>query len=260
MKEALNKLELLFEQGRLSRRAFLRRATALGLAATLSPVLMPRQTYADTPKRGGRLRMGLNGGATSDTMDPGIQLAMMPQTLVYGTLANSLVEIDGNGQPVPELAESWEASADAKKWIFKLRKGVEFHNGKSMDADDVIYSLNWHRKEGTKSAAKPLVESIVSMKKEDAYTLVFEMAQGNADFPYTLSDYHLVVGPKDTDLASGVFTGAYVIKDFEPGVRAFCTRNPNYFKSDRAWFDESKSWASMTSMPAPMPLRPVRST
>jgi peptide/nickel transport system substrate-binding protein len=238
MKEALKKLELLFEQGRLSRRAFLRRATALGLAATLSPVLMPRQTYADTPKRGGRLRMGLNGGATSDTLDPGIQLAMMPQTLVYGTLANSLVEIDGNGQPVPELAESWEASADAKKWIFKLRKGVEFHNGKSMDADDVIYSLNWHRKEGTKSAAKPLVESIVSMKKEDAYTLVFEMAQGNADFPYTLSDYHLVVGPKDTDLASGVFTGAYVIKDFEPGVRAFCTRNPNYFKSDRAWFDE----------------------
>jgi peptide/nickel transport system substrate-binding protein len=67
MKEALNKLELLFEQGRLSRRAFLRRAAALGLAATLSPVLMPRQTYADTPKRGGRLRMGLNGGATSDT-------------------------------------------------------------------------------------------------------------------------------------------------------------------------------------------------
>jgi peptide/nickel transport system substrate-binding protein len=78
---------------------------------------------------------------------------------------------------VPELAESWEATPDAKKWIFKLRKGVEFHDGKSMDADDVIYSLNWHRKEGTKSAAKPLVESIVSMKKEDKYTLVFEMAQ-----------------------------------------------------------------------------------
>ena len=208
MKEALKKLEGLFEQGRLSRRAFIKSAAALGVTATLSPALMPFRAHADTPKRGGRLRLGLSGGATSDTLDPGIQLAMMPQTLVYGASGNSLVEIDADGQPVPELAESWESTPDAKKWIFKLRKGVEFHNGKSMDADDVIYSLNWHRKEGTKSAAKTLVESIVSMKKEDKYTIAFEMKSGNADFPYTLSDYHLVVGPKDTDLSKGVFTGA----------------------------------------------------
>jgi peptide/nickel transport system substrate-binding protein len=234
----LKKLERMLIHGKISRREFIAYASAVGLSVAISPALLPANARAAAPQRGGRLRMGLNGGATSDTLDPGIQLAMMPQTLVYGTLANSLVEIDADGQPQPELAESWEASADAKKWVFKLRKGVEFHNGKSMDADDVIYSLNWHRKEGTKSAAKPLVESIVSVKKEDSYTLVFEMEGGNADFPYTLSDYHLVVGPKDTDLAKGVFTGAYVIKDFEPGVRAFCTRNPNYFKSDRGWFDE----------------------
>jgi len=234
----LQKLEQMLSEGKITRREFIAYASAVGLSVAMSPVLLPTKARADAPKRGGRLRMGLNGGATSDTLDPGIQLAMMPQTLVYGTLANSLVEIDGSGQPQPELAESWEASADAKKWVFKLRKGVEFHNGKSMDADDVIYSLNWHRKEGTKSAAKPLVEAIVSMKKEDKHTLSFEMESGNADFPFTLSDYHLVIGPKDSDLAKGVFTGAYVIKDFEPGVRAFCTRNPNYFKSDRGWFDE----------------------
>lgn len=234
----LKKLEGLLTEGKISRRNFIAYASAVGLCAAISPALMPTPAKAAGPKRGGRLRLGLNGGATSDTLDPGIQLAMMPQTLVYGTLANSLVEIDANRQPVPELAESWESTPDAKKWIFKLRKGVEFHNGKTMDADDVIYSLNWHRKEDTKSAAKPLVESIVSMKKENKYTLVFEMESGNADFPYTLSDYHLVIGPKDTDLAKGVFTGAYVIKDFEPGVRAFCTRNANYFKSDRGWFDE----------------------
>ncbi len=234
----LKELERLLTEGKLSRREFIAYASAIGLTVAASPLLVPTKVHADTPKRGGRLRLGLNGGATSDTLDPGIQLAMMPQTLVYGTLANSLVEIDADGQPVPELAESWEASADAKRWTFKLRKGVEFHNGKTMNADDVIYSLNWHRKAGTKSAAKPLVEAIVSMKKEDNYTLTFEMAQGNADFPYTLSDYHLVIGPADTDLTTGVFTGAYIIKDFEPGVRAFCTRNPNYFKSDRAWFDE----------------------
>ncbi|MEJ2638093.1 MAG: ABC transporter substrate-binding protein [Desulfosarcinaceae bacterium] len=231
-------LEKMLRSGKLSRREFIARMSALGLAAAVSPTLFGSTAHAAGPRRGGRLRLGLNGGATSDTLDPGIQLAMMPQTLVYGTLANSLVEIDADGQPVPELAESWESTPDAKKWIFKLRKGVEFHNGKTMDADDVIYSINWHRKEGTKSAAKALVEDIVSMKKEDKYSLAFELTSGNADFPFTMSDYHLVVGPKDTDLANGVFTGGYMIKNFEPGVRAFCTRNPNYFKSDRAWFDE----------------------
>lgn len=234
----LKHLEQLLTAGKISRREFIAYASAVGLTAAISPALLPAKAQAATPKRGGRLRLGLNGGATSDTLDPGIQLAMMPQTLVCGTLGNSLVEIDADGKPVPELAESWESTPDAKTWIFKLRKGVEFHDGKSMDADDVIYSLNWHRKEGTKSAAKPLVESIVSMKKEDKYTIVFEMASGNADFPYTLSDYHMVIGPADTDLTKGVFTGGYVLQDFEPGVRAFCTRHPNYFKSDRAWFDE----------------------
>lgn len=231
-------LERMFKAGKISRREFIALASALGVSAALSSGVFPNIAQASEPKKGGRLRMGLNGGATSDNLDPGIQLAMMPQVLVYGTLANSLVEIDANGQPVPELAESWESSPDAKKWIFKLRKGVEFHNSKTMDADDVIYSLNWHRKEGTKSAAKALVEPIKSMSKEDKYTIVFELTDGNADFPYALSDYHLVIGPKDTDLAKGVFTGGYVLKDFEPGVRALATRNPNYFKSDRAWFDE----------------------
>ena len=231
-------LEWMLKAGKISRREFIAYASALGVSVTLPTGFFPDIAQAAEPKKGGRLRLGLNGGATSDNLDPGIQLAMMPQTLVYGTLANSLVEIDADGQPVPELAESWESTPDAKKWIFKLRKGVEFHDGKTMDADDVIYSLNWHRKEGTKSAAKTLVEPIVNMTKENKYTLVFEMKDGNADFPYTLSDYHLVIGPKDTDLAQGVFTGGYILKDFEPGVRAFATRNPNYFKSDRAWFDE----------------------
>ena len=234
----LKKLERMLSEGSISRREFIACVSAAGLTAVISPALLPVKAKAATPQRGGRLRLGLNGGATSDTLDPGIQLAMMPQVLVYGTLANSLVEIDANGQPLPELAESWESTTDAKKWVFKLRRGVEFHNGKSMDADDVIYSMNWHLKEGTKSAAKALVEAIVSMKKEGQYTLSFELDSGNADFPYTLSDYHLVVGPKDTDLAKGIFTGAYVLQSFEPGVRALCTRNPNYFKSDRAWFDE----------------------
>ncbi len=238
MDETLKKLNWLLSQGQLSRRTFLQSAAALGISASIASTLMPSNALADTPKKGGRFRIGSTGASASNNLDPAIQLAVMTEVLVFGTLGNTLVEIDADGNPIPELAESWESSPDAKKWIFKLRQGVEFHNAKTMEADDVIYSLNWHRKEGTKSAARALVEAIVDIKKEDKYTLAFELKSGNADFPYTLSDYHLVIGPNETDLAKGVFTGGYILKDYNPGVRALATRNPNYFKSDRAWFDE----------------------
>lgn len=237
MNQDLRKLEWLLSKGRINRRTFLQSVAALGLSATIPSILMPGTASAATPQKGGRFRLGVSGASTTNTLDPAIQLAVMTETIVYGSLGNGLVEIDADGNTVPELAESWEASADAKKWMFKLRKGVEFHNGKTMTADDVIYSLNWHRKEGTKSAAKALVEAITEIKK-DGDTVIFELENGNADFPFTLSDYHLIIGPADTDLAKGVFTGAYVLKDYNPGVRALATRNPNYFKSDRGWFDE----------------------
>ncbi len=238
MQDAMKHLERLAKQGKLNRRAFLKASAALGISASLGPMLMPGRAHASTPNRGGRLRIGLSGGSTTDVLDPGQITDVMMQVLVYGTLGNSLVEIDVDGQPAPELAESWESTPDARVWTFKLRKGVEFHNGKTMDADDVIYSIDHHRKADSKSSAKAIVKAIKNIKKDGKDTVIFELESANADFPFIMSDYHLVIGPKDVDFNKGIFTGGYKIETFEPGVRAFATRNANYFKSDRAWFDE----------------------
>src|SRR5438445_651951 len=78
----------------------------------------------------------------------------------------SLTEVKEDGQLVGEVAESWEATPDAKKWVFKLRKGIEFHNGKSLTADDVIASINFHRGEQSKSGGKVLVEAISEIKSD----------------------------------------------------------------------------------------------
>lgn len=239
----LKELERLFASGKISRREFMGRAAALGLALAVGPALVPSPAKAAEPKRGGRLRMGLSGGSTTDSLDPAAITDIVMQCVLYGQVGNSLVEIDHENQAVPELAESWEASPDAKKWVFKLRRGVEFHNGKTMDADDVIHSINHHRGEDTKSAAKAIVESIEDIRKDGQDTVVFTLTGGNADFPYIMSDYHLIIAPKESDFRDGVFSGAYVLKDFEPGVRAFATRNPNYFKEDRGWFDEIETMA-----------------
>ncbi len=231
-------LESKLKDGSLSRREFITRMSALGLVVAASPSIFSTDAWAQAPKRGGRLRLGLSGGSTTDVLDPALITDIGTRVLIFGTLGNNLVEIDHENKAVPELAESWESTPDAKIWVFKLRKGIEFHNGKTFDADDVIYSMNHHRGEGSKSGGKGLLKAVSKIKKEDKYAVSFELESGNADFPYLLSDYHFVICPKDGDFKSGIHTGAYVLKNFEPGVRAFGTRNPNYFKSDRGWFDE----------------------
>jgi peptide/nickel transport system substrate-binding protein len=153
-----------------------------------------------------------------------------------------LTEVTASGELVGELAESWEASSDAKTWTFNLRKGVTFHNGKSFGADDVIASLNMHTEEGAKSAAKPIVAAITTMKKMNDHQIQFTLAAGNADFPFLLSDYHILMYPAgmiDEAIAKGIGTGLYKVVSFDPGVRCVLTRVDSHYKDGRAgWFDE----------------------
>ena len=160
----------------------------------------------------------------------------------HGTVFDCLTEVTASGELVGELAESWEASSDAKTWTFNLRKGVTFHNGKSFGADDVIASLNMHTEEGAKSAAKPIVAAITDMKKMSDHQIQFTLAAGNADFPFLLSDYHILMYPAgmiDEAIAKGIGTGLYRVVSFDPGVRCVLTRVDSHYKDGRAgWFDE----------------------
>jgi peptide/nickel transport system substrate-binding protein len=219
----LRELEKLFTEGKITRREFMARVSALGLAAAVSPALLASTAEAAKPKRGGRVILGAAGGSTTDSMDPGTLAHTMPQT-VSQCIRSQLVEVDYKGEAVPDLAKSWEASKDAATWIFKLRKGVEFHNGKTMTAEDVVYSFNEHRGPDTKSAAKGVAEPITDIKADGKYTVIFTLKEGNADFPYIASDYHIAIIPKGTkgeEYEKGVGTGPFILKAWEPGVRFF---------------------------------------
>ena len=236
----LKVLERLLTEGKITRREFLARVSALGLMAAVSPALLTKSANASTPKKGGRLRLGLGGGSTTDSLDPGTITDAMAR-IVNWQLRNNLVEVDHQGNPLPELAESWDSSTDAGKWTFKLRKDVEFHNGKTLDAEDVAYTINHHRGKDSKSAAKSIVAPIKDITIDGKHTISFTLEQGNADFPFILSDYHLPIfpsGTKGAEFDKGIGTGGYVLQEWEPGYRAFAKRNPNYWKEGRAHFDE----------------------
>ena len=160
------KLTRMFNQGQISRREFLAQMSAIGASAALPSVLLNTPAYAMTPKAGGRLKIGLSGGSTTDTLDPAIFTNIMPFIISF-QVRNCLIEIDQKSQLVPELAESWEPTPDATKWTFKLRKGVEFHNGKTMDAEDVAFSINHHRAENSKSPIKGLLSLIKEVNTDE---------------------------------------------------------------------------------------------
>lgn len=219
----------------MDRRQFLKTSAIAGAAASL-PLGGAAQAQ---PSRGGHMRYGKAHGQTTDTLDPGLWENGFTTALSYGVHGH-LTEVAADGSLTGDLAESWEASADASQWRFKLRSGVEFHNGKSLTAEDVVDSINHHRKEGTTSAAATIVAPITDIRAEGD-TVVIDLEGGNADFPFILHDYHLAICPSDgagnIDWQSGIGCGAYKIDRFEPGVVGAFTRHDNHWANDRAWFD-----------------------
>lgn len=230
-----------FESGKITRREFIAGAVAMGVSMTVASAFL-NKAEAATPKQGGRLRVGLTGGATTDTLDPGQILDLYMLHLQFGQLRNGLTEVASNGELIPELAESWDASPDAKTWNFKLRKGVEFSNGKSFTSEDAVASLNHHLGEDSKSAAKGILSGVVSVKADGKHGVTVELSGGDADFPFLMTDYHLNMCPANSDGSidwqSGIGTGGYVLQEHDPGVRSVTKRNPNYWKEGAAHFDE----------------------
>lgn len=224
--------------GRLGRREFLGRATAFGLTLPAATTLLSASLMAQTPQRGGHLKCGLQGGASTDVLDPA-KCTSQVCFMVGRNWGDTLVESHPTtGEPVPALAESWSASPDAKVWTFKIRKGVQFHNGKELTVDDVVATLKRHSDENSQSGALGIMNSI-SEVKADGGDLVVSLPEGNADLPLLLSDYHLVIQPNGgvDDPNAGIGTGPYKVASFEPGVRATFERNTNDWRSDRGYVD-----------------------
>jgi peptide/nickel transport system substrate-binding protein len=220
----------------MTRRGLLKSGMAMTAAGLILPAGMA-MAQAE-PKKGGVFRAGIGHGSSTDGYDPGLWDQLYVQTFAAAR-HNYLVEIGADGALVPEIAESWE-SADGMTWVFKIREGVSFHSGKAVTPDDVLASLNHHRGEGSTSAAKPFFDAVTDITI-DGQNVVVTLNAANADLPFLMSDYHLPIMPGadgKIDPTSTDGCGGYVVESYEPGVQATLNRNPNYWKSDRAHFDQ----------------------
>lgn len=224
----------------LARRQFLGAAAAVGITAGAGS-LFGSSVAAQTPQRGGRLVLGLGGGATTDTLDPALASGSA-MFVVNQTWGDTLVESHpGTGEPLPNLAEGWEASSDATEWTFRLRQGVRFHDGTEMTVADAVETLRRHADAASQSGALGLLGSFTGIEDRGG-DLVITLDAGNADLPLILTDYHLMIQPGGGREApsAAIGTGPYTLTQFQAGVRAEFAKNMDDWRDDRGHVDSAE--------------------
>ena len=131
-----------------------------GMQATLAGGLsaLAATAHAQTPRKGGRIRVAGTSSGVNDTLDPAKQANGTDYARGF-MFYNGLTYLDGNLAAQPQLAEEF-TTKDAKTWVFKLRKGVSFHDGKPLTPADVVFSMMRHKDPATASKAKVLADQI----------------------------------------------------------------------------------------------------
>ena len=228
-------LEQAYKEGTISRREFLQKSALIGATVAVPGAMMAGAAKAEM-KRGGVLRLGMGGGHTIDSLDPG-QHEDSVAICIEHQMRSYLTEVSPTGELIGEVATSWESKPGATDWTFELRNDIEFHDGQKLTANDVIYSINHHIREGSTSAVAGQMGKIAEMKADGDHVLHIKLSEGNADFPWLVSDYHVSIFPENGGWEAGVGSGPFSLANYEPGVRAELKRNDNYFKEGRPYFD-----------------------
>ena len=233
----VKKFQQMYRDGQVNRREFLAAMGALGLSATAAGGLLTSAgALAATPKKGGLAKYANNLHGPDDQMDPIVFTSGIDYTRGIATY-NGLIQFGDNMTLHPELAEEWSPNSNATEFTFKIRKGVEFHDGSPLTADDVVWSMNRHLGEDSPSVAKALFGTVKEWQKVDSHTVKAVLTSPDSDLPAKLGEKQAKVVKKDTvDFRQGNGTGPFLLESFEPGVRSTHSRNPNYWR-DGANFD-----------------------
>jgi peptide/nickel transport system substrate-binding protein len=248
--------------GRLSRRAFVQRLTAVGLTAPMATQLLAlggvamaqsRPVYKPTKRGGGGLlRVLWWQGPT--LLNPHFAVGTKDQDgsrLFYEPLAGW--DAEGNLRPILAEAipgrEDGTLAADGKSVTWKLKKGVNWHDGKPFTADDVVFTWAYSRDPATATLTSASYRDI-TVEKIDSHTVVVKFQQPT---PFWADAFcaaagciipkHLFadfIGAKSRDAPTNlkpVGTGPYMYKDFKPGDMVQGVINPNYHQDNKPYFD-----------------------
>ena len=256
-------------KGEVDRREFLRTATLLGVSATAAytfagrvtgEALVPR-AMAQTPKRGGTLRLAMQ---VQEMSDPAIY-DWVEKSNISRHMIEYLTITGADNVTRPYLAESWKPSDDLKTWTFKLRRGVKFANGQEMTADDVVFNVTRWLDPATGSSILGLLDSMLSevdgkdkdgkpvklkrmtegaVEKVDDYTVKLHLNSPELSIPEKMYHYPAGIvqrtfvddGANVTKVPTG--TGPYELVEYTIGEKAVLRRRKTPYWGDQPYLDE----------------------
>jgi peptide/nickel transport system substrate-binding protein len=193
------------------------------------------------PHYGGRLRLGIIDGDQAGNLDAHKPVGS-GGTIRGFALYAKLWEWSADMLPVLALAEETEVSADATSWTLRLKPGLEFHHGKTISADDVVFSILRLTDPELASPYAGLVSAVdrdrVVKLDERTVRVHFKEGRGFIVLPDTWVNFGGIVPTDYHPVTNPVGAGPYKLKEFLPGRRSLFTRFENYFKTGRPYADE----------------------
>jgi peptide/nickel transport system substrate-binding protein len=221
---------------KVSRRGLLQGAGATALAMNL-PTVGSSVSAQETPAQGGSITWAV------DTLVNTLPYGAIGQPHTHVFVYNSLLQWDQELLEEPGLAESWEA-VDDQTYVFTLREGVVFHNGKELDAEDVKYSLELHRDPPPPGQSFAFYPKIDTVEVIDSRTVQINLTEPDPSLigymTWTRYSNIMPVGMAEeiNPLAEGIGTGPFKLVEFVADSVAVLQRNEDYWEEDLPYLDE----------------------
>jgi len=194
------------------------------------------------PVSGGVLRIGAQGGATTDTLDAN-NILTNTDFARAAQLYDPLARLNLKGQPELVLAESITPNKTATEWTIKLKKGVKFHDGKPFGAKDVLYTFSRIIKGEYPAASvlgpldlaqsKAVDDLTVLLKFKSPYSIFYESLAGSYEYVYMI--------PVGYNPNKPVGTGPFKLKSFTPGRESVTVKNTEYWEQPKPYLDEIRT-------------------
>ncbi|MBX3530741.1 MAG: ABC transporter substrate-binding protein [Rhizobiaceae bacterium] len=165
-------------------------------------------------------------------LDPTAGAAAAIDEVTYANIFEGLTRIGRAGEVLPALAESWTISEDGKTYTFKLHTGVKFHDGTDLTSEDVKFSLDRARAEGSTNAQKPLFAQIADVAATDPATVTITLKQPQGAFLYNMGwGDAVIVAPESAEgnKEKPIGTGPFKFDNWAKGSSITIVKNPDYW-------------------------------